>query len=60
LRDSLNYYDDVIGSSRIGMDILLLNRYGHDGIEEISDAVVITGLSEIIDLLPPGKNGTEA
>lgn len=46
-----NYYDDVIGSRRVGMDNLLLNRYGRDGIEEISDAKVIGSLGEIIDHL---------
>ncbi|MBN2049670.1 MAG: HAD-IA family hydrolase [Spirochaetales bacterium] len=46
-----NYYDDVIGCRRVGMDILLINRYGRKGIEEIDDAEIITSLREIFPRL---------
>lgn len=31
-----NYYDDVVGSSRVGMDSVLINRFGKYGIEELT------------------------
>jgi putative hydrolase of the HAD superfamily len=42
-----NYYDDAIGSRRVGMDALIINRYGSLGVEEIGDAPIITDLSQV-------------
>lgn len=42
-----NYYDDVLGSSRIGMDCLLINPYGKQGIEELSYDKVISSIIEV-------------
>jgi putative hydrolase of the HAD superfamily len=43
-----NYYDDALGSRRIGMDALILNRYGKLGVEEITDCPIISDLSQVI------------
>ncbi|RRJ66823.1 HAD family hydrolase [Paenibacillus oralis] len=42
-----NYYDDCLGSHRIGMDCLLINPYGKRGIEELSYERVISGIDEV-------------
>ena len=46
-----NYYDDVIGSRKVGMNALVINRFGSLGIEEIDDCPVISHLSEILDYI---------
>jgi putative hydrolase of the HAD superfamily len=51
-----NYYDDALGSRRVGIRPLIVNRFGHLGIEEIRDCPVITELSQVLDHLPP-RNG---
>ncbi len=43
-----NYYDDALGSRRIGMEALIINRYGTLGVEEIKDCPIITDLSELL------------
>jgi putative hydrolase of the HAD superfamily len=43
-----NYYDDALGSRRIGMDALIINRYGKLGVEEIKDCPIISDLSQVI------------
>jgi len=45
-----NFYDDVIGSSRVGMNSVLINRFGTFGIEEI-EHFIISGINELPDLL---------
>lgn len=45
-----NYYDDVVGSSKVSMKSLLINRFGHFGIEEISHNV-ISGIHDLPRLL---------
>lgn len=50
-----NYYDDVIGSRRAGMDCLLISRFGRDSIEEVSDAEVIGSLKELSDRMSHGR-----
>ncbi len=45
-----NYYDDVVGSAKVGMKSLLINKYGNYGIEEI-DHTVIFGIHELPELL---------
>ncbi|GIP21899.1 HAD family hydrolase [Paenibacillus sp. J22TS3] len=42
-----NYYDDVIGSSRVGMEALLINRFGQLGIEEIRHGHTIKSIQEL-------------
>ncbi|MGG6313170.1 HAD family hydrolase [Paenibacillus macerans] len=42
-----NYYDDCVGSRKVGMDCLLINPYGKRGIEELDDERVISGIDEV-------------
>lgn len=42
-----NYYDDIVGSSRLNMDSVLVNRFGRQGIEEIDHIVI----ENVMDLL---------
>lgn len=44
-----NYYDDVIGSRKVGMNSILINPLGKKGIEELEGVQII---SNIKDLLP--------
>lgn len=46
-----NYYDDVIGSQRVGMHCLLINPYGNRGIEELSYHPVISGIRDVVTYL---------
>ncbi|GCD84262.1 HAD-IA family hydrolase [Geobacillus zalihae] len=46
-----NYYDDVIGSSKVGMKALLINRFNREGIEEIRYPHTIRSIEEVPDLL---------
>lgn len=42
-----NYYDDVIGARRVGMDAVVINRFGRFGIEEITDCDVFASVKEV-------------
>ena len=42
-----NYYDDAVGSRKVGMQALILNRFGKLGVEEIDDAPIIQNLAQI-------------
>jgi len=42
-----NYYDDCLGSRKVGMNALIINRFGSLGVEEIEDCPVIHQLSDI-------------
>lgn len=42
-----NYYDDAVGARAVGMDALILNRFGKLGVEEIKDCPIIQHISEI-------------
>lgn len=44
-----NYYDDVVGSRKVGMEALIINRFGSLGIEEIDDCQVIHDLTELFN-----------
>lgn len=44
-----NYYDDAVGSRKLGMHPVIVNRYGRLGIEEINDSPVVTDLAEVIE-----------
>lgn len=42
-----NYYDDVIGSRKVGMHCLLINPYGTCGVEELTYRPVINGIHDV-------------
>lgn len=42
-----NYYDDAIGSRRVGIQPIIINRFGRLGVEEIDDCPIILDLSGI-------------
>ena len=46
-----NYYDDAVGSRKVGMQALILNRFGNLGVEEIKDTPIIQNLAQIKDHL---------
>ncbi len=46
-----NYYDDVVGCKKVGMDCLLINPYGRYGIKEIDYDFVINDSSEVLNFL---------
>ena len=46
-----NYYDDAVGSRKVGMPALILNRFGTLGVEEIRDCPIISDASEILNFL---------
>ena len=46
-----NYYDDAVGSQKVGMPALIINRFGSLGIEEIKDCPIINDVSEIFNFL---------
>ncbi len=48
-----NYYDDAVGSQKVGMPTLLINRFGSLGVEEIKDCPIIGDISEIFSFLTP-------
>ena len=46
-----NYYDDFMGSRKVGMDSLIINRFGSLGIEEIDDCPVIHDLTGLFNYI---------
>jgi putative hydrolase of the HAD superfamily len=46
-----NYYHDTVGSRKVGMKSLIINRFGRLGMEEISDGTFIDDLRRIVDHL---------
>jgi putative hydrolase of the HAD superfamily len=42
-----NYYDDAVGSRSVGMQALVINRFGSLGVEEIEDCPIIQHISQI-------------
>lgn len=46
-----NYYDDVEGSRKVGIETVLINRFGNAGIEEINDCQVIQSTKDLLPLL---------
>ena len=46
-----NYYDDAVGSRKVGMQALILNRFGKLGVEEIDDAPIIQNLAQVKDYI---------
>jgi putative hydrolase of the HAD superfamily len=53
-----NYYDDALGSRKVGMNALIINRFGTLGVEEINDCPVISHLSELFKLINFEEQGT--
>lgn len=43
-----NYYDDVIGSQKVGMDCLLINPFDRQGIEELPDIPKISNINQLL------------
>jgi putative hydrolase of the HAD superfamily len=46
-----NYYDDAVGSAKVGMDCVIVNRFGSLGIEELSGVRVIADIGGVLSLL---------
>ena len=46
-----NYYDDCLGSRKVGMNPLIINRFGSLGVEEIDDCPVIYRLVDILKFI---------
>ena len=46
-----NYYDDAVGSRAVGMQALILNRFGKLGVEEILDCPIIEHISQISEYI---------
>lgn len=42
-----NYYDDGVGTRALGIEFLLINRFGRLGIEELSDCKIITSVRDV-------------
>jgi len=46
-----NYYDDVVGAAKVGMDAIVVNRYGTFGIEELKGQTIIHDVSEVVPIV---------
>ncbi len=46
-----NYYDDALGSRKVGMNALIINRFGKLGVEEVTDCPVIHRLSDLLEYI---------
>lgn len=46
-----NYYDDVVGSKKVGLKTLLINRFGYKGIEELQHPHVVESINKLPSLL---------
>ena len=44
-----NYYDDAVGSRKVGMNVVIINRFGTLGVEEIKDCIIIRDISEVLN-----------
>lgn len=53
-----NYYDDVVGAQKVGIDCLLLAPYGTLGMEEIHHPYTLPRLADIADNLGLNGEGT--
>ena len=50
-----NYYDDAVGSLKVGMKALIINRFGTLGVEEIRNCNLISDISEVLNLINPSN-----
>jgi putative hydrolase of the HAD superfamily len=46
-----NYYDDVVGAAKVGMDAVIVNRYGSFGIEELKGQTIIHDVSAVVPIV---------
>lgn len=46
-----NYYDDVVGSSKVGLKTYLINRFGNKGIEELQHPHIVESIKELPSVL---------
>jgi len=46
-----NYYVDAVGARQVGMDCLIVNRFGSLGVEELQGQTLIHDVSEVADRL---------
>lgn len=46
-----NYYDDTLGSNKVGMRSLIINRFGRFGVEEIENQALVEDVSGIFEYL---------
>lgn len=46
-----NYYDDGVGSRKIGMDFVIINPYGDLGVEELEDCNIISDIGHLREYL---------
>lgn len=51
-----NYYDDIVGSSKVGMESLLINPYERIGIEELNYSHIISNISELPKFIEENYN----
>ncbi|HLQ95779.1 MAG TPA: HAD-IA family hydrolase [Pseudogracilibacillus sp.] len=51
-----NYYDDVQGSRKKGIDTILINRFGHEGVREIDDCHIVKSTKDVYPLLKNEEN----
>lgn len=42
-----NYYDDAVGAAKVGMDAVIVNRFGTFGVEELSGQRIVRDVSEV-------------
>jgi len=50
-----NYYDDTIGARNVGMDSVIINRFGTLGVEELTDAVIVPDIRFLLQAAECGK-----
>ncbi len=48
-----NFYDDVIGSRKVGMPSILINPFDQKGIEEVEGVQVISNIKELLPTIEP-------
>jgi putative hydrolase of the HAD superfamily len=46
-----NYYDDAVGAMAVGMETLIINRFGTFGVEELTGAKIIRDIAQIPGIL---------
>jgi putative hydrolase of the HAD superfamily len=46
-----NYYDDGIGSTKVGMDFVIVNPYGKLGMEELNGCNIVSDITQLREFL---------
>ncbi|HAP54784.1 MAG TPA: haloacid dehalogenase [Spirochaetaceae bacterium] len=49
-----NYYDDALGAASVGMDSLIINRFGKFGVEELQGQKLINNVAEVLPFIEKG------